>query len=133
MFAIKLDENKYIKSYSAKFKTAESIVVSSIPDEADPDKLKCYKYINDEFVFDAEKWAAVEADRAASARLAEISACKAKLNLTDYNVIKLLESMASTLCGLLKIDLPDGFEAISEERQKLRDKINEIEASLNDK
>lgn len=127
MYAVKLDYDNYIKAFSTKFKTAESVVVDSLPDESDPDKLKCYRLINGEYVFDAEKWAAVENERAASARLAEISTCKAKLNASDYNVIKLLESMASTLCGLLKISLPEGFDAISEERQKLRDRINELE------
>ena len=64
MFAINLDEKKYIKSYSSKFKTPGCILVETIPAESDPEKLGCYQYIKNKFVFDAEKWAAIEAARA---------------------------------------------------------------------
>lgn len=54
MFAIILDENNYIKSYSSKFKTPGSILVETMPVESDPEKLGCYQYIKKKFVFDAE-------------------------------------------------------------------------------
>lgn len=129
MFAITLDEEKYLKSYSSKYRTPESIVVETIPNESDPEKLKCYQYIDEKYVFDADKWAAIEAERAEAARIAgitqEISVLKEMLESTDYQIIKCYEF---SLCGL---EMPYDVESLHAERQALRDQINALEQQLN--
>lgn len=128
MFAITLDENKYIKTYSNKFKTPDSILVKTIPTENDPEKIKCYQYIKNKFVLDADKWAAIEAKRAENARINEINskitALKNEIESSDYQIIKCYEY---ALCNL-----PSPYDVIKlhEERQALRDEINELEALL---
>lgn len=135
MFAIILDEKGYLKDYSNKYRTPESILVESIPDEEDPEKLRCYQYKKKKFVFDAEKWAAIEAQRAKlaeeSAEAAridgirqEIRTLKEKLDSTDYQIIKCYEY------ALNDLELPYDVAALHAERQALRDQINEIEATL---
>lgn len=128
MFAITLDENKYIKSYSSKFKTPESILVKSIPEESGPEKIKCYQYIKNKFVFDADKWAAIEAKREEIARInainSNIAALKQEIESSDYQIIKCYEY------ALNNLDLPYDIAKLHEERQALRDQINELEESL---
>lgn len=127
MFAIILDENNYVKSYSSKFRTPKSIVVDSIPTE-DPEKLSCYQYIKKKYVFDADKWAAIEAERAETARIAEITseinALKEKIQSTDYQIIKCYEY------ALNNLELPYNVEELHAERQALRDEINVLEEQL---
>lgn len=135
MFAVILDENKYIESYSDRFRKPESIVVDSIPDESDPEKLKCYKYSKKKFVFDAEKWAAIEAERAAAEKEREkaaerqalrnqIDALKQEIESTDYQIIKCYEY------ALNNLDLPYDVAELHAERQALRDQINALEENL---
>lgn len=135
MVAIILDENNYIKSYSNKFRKPESVLVAAIPDESDPEKLRCYQYTDDAFVFDAEKWAAIEAERAAMA--AEIAAeektavimnkidnLKGMIESSDYQIIKCYEY------SLLKLAMPYDIETLHAERQAIRDQINELQKTL---
>lgn len=128
MFAIIIDENNYLQDYSEKYRKPGSIVVDAIPEEEDPEKLHCYQYINDEFVFDAEKWAEIEAIRAENARVEElqqnIDALKESLNSTDYKILKCYEY------SLNNLDLPYDPAALHAERQDLRDQINELEGKL---
>lgn len=137
MFAIILDEKNYIKSYSSKFKTPGSILVETMPAESDPEKLGCYQYIKKKFVFDAEKWAAIEAARAeAEAARAEneriggiyeeIAALKHEIESSDYKIIKCYEYALNNLAS------PYDITKLHEERQALRDQINELEESLKD-
>lgn len=136
MYAITLDAEKYIKSYSDKFKTPGSIVVDSIPNETDPEKLHCYQYIDEKYVFDSDKWAAIEAKRkeqeAAREEAAringikqQIESMKATIASTDYQIIKCYEY------ALNDLELPYDVQALHEERQALRDKINVLEEELN--
>ena len=129
MYAITLDENQYLKSYSSKFRTPGSILVDQIPNESNSDKMRCYQYIDETFVFDADKWAGIEAERAENARIEgvtqEISTLKAQIQATDYQIIKCYEY------ALLDLGLPYDVEALHAERQALRDQINELEKQLN--
>ena len=148
MFAIILDEENYIKSYSDKFRTPESVLVDSIPDESDPEKFKCYQYIDGDFVFNNDKWAEIEAkaqekaeaeakaqeeaeaEREAMAELEEIrrqiSDLKATLEQSDYKIIKCQEY------AFIGLELPYDVEALHAERQSLRDQINELEKTIQD-
>ena len=129
MFAITLDENKYLKSYSDKVRTPGSILVESIPDESDAEKLRCYQYIKKKFVLDVDKWAAIEAEREERARFNgithEIAAMKEKIASTDYQIIKCYEY------ALNNLDLPYDVAALHAERQALRNRINDLEKQLN--
>lgn len=143
MFAIILDKNGYIHSYSDKFRKPQSILVNSIPYEDDPEKLKCYQYIDDHFVFDAEKWAAIEDSRKEAERIKEeafktseeemqileaqqqISNLKEMLTASDYQIIKCYEY------ALNNLELPYDVVELHAERQALRDQINELEANIN--
>lgn len=130
MFAIVLDENQYIKSYSSKFKTPGCILTEKMPAEHDPKKLSCYQYKNKKFVFDAEKWAKIEAENAENERNdiihEKIKALKQEIESTDYQIIKCYEY---ALCNL---PLPYDAIKLHEERQALRNEINELEESLKD-
>lgn len=129
MVAIILDDEKYLKSYSKKVRTPESVLVDELPEE-DPEKLKYYQYINGEFVFDADKWAAIEAKRAENERIGEIyeeiAALKHEIESSDYKIIKCYEYALNNLPS------PYNMIELHEERQALRDQINELEESLKD-
>ena len=135
MIAIHIDDEKYLKSYSFTHQTPKSILVVSIPDENDPEKLSCYKYNEGEFVFDAAKWATIqekrieeETERAAMAEIeakrAEINVLKATLEESDYKIIKCQEY------ALNGLELPYDIKSLHLERQTLRDQINELETTL---
>ena len=128
MYAIILDEENYLKDYSDRVRKPRSILVNSIPDEEDPEKMQCYKYIKNKFVLDADKWAAIEAERAELARVADtkrqIQELKDTLVSTDYQIIKCYEY------SLNDLELPYDVAKLHEDRQAIRDQINELEASL---
>lgn len=63
-----------------------------------------------------------EEELAAQARAAEVEELKMQLAESDYKVIKIAECVA---CGL---PLPYDAEQLHQERQALRDRINELEA-----
>ena len=127
MYAIILDKQNYIKSYSEKYKTPESIIVESLP-EADPKKLNCYQYINGGFVFDAEKMAKHEAEQAEATRrkeiIRQIATLKETLQSSDYQIIKCYEY------ALNDLDLPYDVSELHLGRQALRDQINQLQANL---
>lgn len=129
MNAIFIDENNYIIDISDKFRKPGSILVNEIPNEEDPDKLKCYQYIEGNFKFDADKWAEIEAKRAENERInsihAEIDSLKGKIESTDYQIIKCYEYAMNGL------DSPYDPKELHAERQAFRDRINELEESLN--
>lgn len=135
MFAIILDENNYIIDVSDKFRKPGSILVNEIPQEENPDKLQCYQYIEGEFVFDADKWAVIEAERAEmeaeraeieriNGIHAEIDSLKSQIESSDYQIIKCYEY------ALNNLELPYDAAQLHESRQALRDRINELEKEL---
>lgn len=124
MFAITIDEENYIKSYSDKYRTPGSILVDSLPVENNPEKLCCYKYENDEFIFDSVKWEQKEKEAEIEAKHAKIEELKNALTSTDYKIIKCYEY------ALNNLELPYDAAALHEKRQIIRNKINEIEETL---
>ena len=113
MLAIIINEEKYVESYSSEYRTPESILVDELPEE-DPEKLKFYQYI--------------EAAQAEAARkneiMHQIASLKETIDSTDYQIIKCYEY------ALNKLELPYDAAALHEERQALRDQINELEQQL---
>ena len=65
-----------------------------------------------------------EEELAAIAKAAEVEELKMQLAETDYKVIKIAECVACSL------PLPYDAEALHNERQALRDRINELEGEL---
>ena len=130
MFAIILNAEGYIETCSSKYRTPESVLVDELPEE-DPEKLKCYQYIEGEFVFDADKWATYEAEKAERERKSEImqqiAALKETIKSSDYQIIKCYEY------ALNNLKLPYDVAALHAERQALRDQINALEEQLNTK
>lgn len=128
MFAIILNDEKYVESFSSKYRTPGSVLVDELP-EKDPVKMKYYQYIKGEFVFDAERWAAYEAEQAEKARksgiMQQIASLKETLESSDYQIIKCYEYALNNLA------LPYDIAALHEERQALRDQINELEKQMN--
>lgn len=135
MVAIYLDDEKYLKSHSFTHRKPGSILVDSLPDETDPEKLRCYKWNGKKLVFDSSKWAQIQAERIKEdlerkAREAieeirnRINAFKAELESSDYKIIKCFEY------SLLNRELPYDLDALHAERQAMRDKINELEIEL---
>ena len=135
MVAIYLDDEKYLKSHSFTHRKPGSILVDSLPDESDPEKLSCYKWNGKKLVFDSTKWAKIQAERikAEAERVAneliakiqvEISEFKANLESSDYKIIKCFEY------SLLNLELPYDLDALHSERQAMRDKINELQLKL---
>ena len=138
MIALHLDENNYIESYSRTHRTPGSVLVPSVPNEEDPEKLRCYKLVNakdGEFAFDPAKWEKIqaerikeEAERVAMALIekirAEIAEFKEELASTDYQIIKCFEY------SLMKKELPYDLDSLHAKRQTMRDKINELEETL---
>lgn len=136
MFAITIDEKNYIIGISDTFRTPGSILVNEIPETEDPEKMACYKYIDNKYVFDFDKWAAIESERkeqeAAAVEKARIDGIKqgidelkGEIAASDYQIIKCYEY------ALNGLDLPYDAAKLHEERQALRDKINELEELLN--
>lgn len=135
MVAIYLDDEKYLKSHSFTHRKPGSILVDSLPDETDPEKLRCYKWNGEKLVFDASKWAQIQAERikeelerkareVISEIRSRINAFKAELESSDYKIIKCFEY------SLLNLELPYNLDALHTERQAIRDKINELEFEL---
>lgn len=128
MFAIILDENNYIKSYSERFRKPKSILVNKIPDELDIEKLCCYQLIDGNFVFDAEKWASIEAEREENAKKTEISDHIASLEAEmKYIIEKSIECMISLL--LVKTP-PYDLKELYENYRKISAEIEDFKKQL---
>ena len=70
-----------------------------------------------------------EIDTQKQAQREIIDSCNAQLKASDYKVIKCAEDKAR---GVTKANLPYDIDALHEERQGLRDRINEAKAALVD-
>ena len=127
MFAIIIDENNYVKSYSDKYRIPGSILVNEIP-TTEIEMLRCYQYIDGKYIFDAEKWDAFVNDVTEDARIAgvkqNIAFLKNELASSDYQIIKCYEY------ALNDLELPYDAEKLHEKRQMIRDQINELEMSI---
>lgn len=129
MFAIHLDENNYLNSYSNRFRKPKSILVNAIPDETDIEKLRCYQFIDGNFVFDAEKWAEIETKRAESTKnevaAQEITALNAQY---QENTLKVIECIISFLTGH---EMPHSIRELSAERVEIVKKLAALKATMN--
>ena len=129
MFAIYLDENNYLNSYSDRFRKQKSILVDAIPDEADIEKLRCYQFIDGSFVFDAEKWAAIEERRAESAKSETAAQEIAALN-AEYqdNTLKVIECIISFMTGT---EAPYSIKELRKQRMEIVERITSLKTTMN--
>lgn len=79
------------------------------------------QYMDGALELDEGRLAEMLAAETKAANAEEISRLKAELAATDYQIIKCSE------CQLLGQDMPYDVAALHEQRQAIRDKINELE------
>ena len=110
-YALNLSTDSRILSVTyAKYASANAILVDTLP-EGD---ITNYLYIADEYIYSPLPRPNYEVQE-------EIASLKAELQSTDYKIIKCSEAQ------LVGEELPYDIVALHEERQALRDKINELE------
>ena len=97
-------------------------------DEDFSNKIICYQYIDNQFVFDEEKYNKLKEEKIKIMKKSELTAqiisLKEELSETDYQVIKCAE------CTALNYEMPYDIEALHKNRQAIRDKINELETKI---
>ena len=129
MFAIHLDENNYLKTYSNRFRKPKSILVNAIPNETDIEKLRCYQFIDGNFVLNEEKWAEIEAKRAEMLKnesaAQEIAALQAEYQESN---LKVIECIISFLTGH---EMPYSIRDLHTRRQEITKNITSLKATMN--
>ena len=130
---IELDKGSYLTgNYATVGGGKDWVEVDNFPifaDDADYcNKIICYQYIDNQFVFDAEKCNKLKEEKIKIMKKSELTAqiisLKEELSETDYQVIKCAE------CTALNYEMPYDIEALHRSRQVLRDKINELETKI---
>lgn len=123
IFEIFTDDDGYVTNYKITENNREKL-----PDFTYYNVMNCYKYIDNEFIFDEAKYAKVQEEEKKSRERFDISVeienLKKELYNTDYKVIKCYEAQ------LAGEDLPYNIVEIHSERNRLRARINELEALL---
>ena len=104
------EDNRILSATYEKYAHKNAILVTSLPDG----NLADYLYVDGEYVHDPLP----KPDYAVQE---EIAALKAQLEATDYKIIKCSEAQ------LVGEELPYDIVALHEERQAIRDRINELE------
>lgn len=108
MAYIKLDKTNRITAASLKYHCGDGEIKVAVPDEIDINNIYNYLYVNGEFIYKPDQ----KADN--DERIAEL---KARLESTDYVVLKVVEGAATW----------DEYPDIRDQRQAWRDEINELE------
>lgn len=111
-YKLNLDENNYLVSF-VHTNTEEDIYELN-PTEMKLDYLNCYKLVNDEVIFDEEKYNALIDEKA---KEEEINKLKAELSSTDYQAIKYSEGWFTE----------EEYAPIKAHREELREKIRALE------
>lgn len=133
---IELDENSYLTGNWATIGGDETWTsVEALPETTnDIKKLQCYKYENNEFVFDEEKYTnfveKITKEKEKNNTLTEIKQLKNELESNDYKIIKLSEITAKFISDNYNVELPYNIEELYQERQNIRNRINELEKSI---
>ena len=131
IYRVQLDETGYWNgNYCTIGNMPNTVEVDALPEQRDHIKQKAYRYDSDAktLIFDEDKYnsllAETDAEKSKQAKLAEIDNLKAELSSTDYKVIKCAE------CSISGEEMPYDVETLHKDRQALRDKINQLEASI---
>ena len=130
-YKIELDsENYWTGNYCTVGRLPNQVEIEKLPEETDRNKIKSYKYDfdNNTLVFDEERYKSsllcINKEKSNQEKIFEIDKLKAELSSTDYKVIKCAE------CSISGEEMPYDAEELHNERQSLRDKINELEEQL---
>lgn len=118
-YKLMLDENNYLNGFVHM--ANEEDVYELNASEMKLDYLNCYKLVDNEIVFDEDKYNAMVNKEAIRN---EIESLKAELSSTDYQIIKCSEYQ------LQGLEMPYDLAALHATRQALRDRINELEAGM---
>lgn len=134
MYRIILDENSYIISYSIvtdsehEKEVPGGVIVEQIPSWDSIEHMKSYKYIDGKFELDSDKYLKelnnCKCEKSKGSISDEIELLKEKLSESDYMIIKMYE------CSLVGKETEYDISALHDERQEIRDRINELETKL---
>ena len=116
-YTLNLDTKGFVLSVSHTAADNVELDLSNI----DTAHLGAYQYMDGALVLDEDRLAEMLAAEKKVSNDVEISRLKAELAATDYQIIKCSE------CQLLGQDMPYDVAALHEQRQAIRDKINELE------
>lgn len=123
-YKVELDENNYLISFTHT-DTVEDIYEFDAS-TMDLRNLNCYKLVGTSFVFDTEKKQRIDnADEIAK----EVTDLKEQLADTDYKISKSTEYLFAKFKEVFGVDFdfPYDMELLNQQRQALRDRINELE------
>lgn len=121
---VETDENGYVTSIT-RYGTATKEELDKLPT---PEFQNCYRYIDDEFVLDEERYKAkldfkskISNNMNIKKKIFEL---KKRLSNDDYKIIKCIESQ------IAGDEIPYDMNRIHLEREKIRQEINELESQL---
>lgn len=121
-----LDSNNYYTgNYANTGNVKNGIKVNSLPPYSEIEKQMSCKYINGNWIYDENRYQEILQQKSIEERQAQISILKEQLNQTDYKIIKCSEYQ------LAGIDMPYDVVVLHQERQALREQINELENNDN--
>lgn len=119
LYKLILDENNYLEGFVHM--ANEEDVYELNASEMKLDYLNCYKLVDNEIIFDEDKYnIAINKEAIRN----EIASLKAELSSTDYQIIKCYEYQ------LQGLKAPYDIFTLHTARQILRDRINELEAKI---
>ena len=110
-----LDDNKYLNGFVHT--NTEEDVYELNASEMNLDYLNCYKLVNDEVIFDEEKYNALVDTKAKAEQIAEL---KKQLADTDYEAIKYSEGWFTD----------EEYAPIKANRETLREQIRALESDI---
>ena len=117
-----LDENNYYTGHYATVGSVENgVAVKELPGYEELERQLACKYINGNWIFDENKYQEILKAKEKENTKGEIAKLQRQLADTDYKIIKCSEYQ---LAGL---EIPYNVAELHQERQTLRDKINELE------
>lgn len=118
-----LKDNYFTGNYAKIGDIDGGVKVTELPPMEDTKKMLAYKFENEKWIFDEEKYQEILNRETEEKKQAKIKALQRELTESDYKIIKCNEYK---LAGL---ELPYDIEELHKQRQALRDEINELQES----
>lgn len=113
LYKLILDENKYLTGFIHTGTDEDTTELN--PSEMKLDYLNCYKLVDNEIIFDEEKYNALVDTKAKAEQIAEL---KKQLANTDYEAIKYSEGWFTD----------EEYAPIKAKREELREQIRALES-----
>lgn len=122
MYTVELDDNNYYTgNYASKGNVNNGLTVESLPPYNEIEKQMSCKYINNNWIYDENKYQEILNEKTIEEKHAQIAILKQQLNETDYKIIKCSEYQ------LAGIEIPYNIAELHQERQEIRERINELQ------